>query len=87
MVEAILSSGGDSVLVPVAKLREMQAEIECLLAIAPYPAPVERKPLTADDLWRDADLMSLNAELDLPMCQLLRLARAIEQAHGIKAAA
>lgn len=49
--------------------------------------PVERKPLTAQEIWDDSGLMSLNAELDLPMCQLLRFARAVESLQNIKGAA
>lgn len=53
-------------------------------AAPPAPQPAGRA-LTADDLWNNHEIMSINgAEAGLSMDTLLKLVRAIERAHGIK---
>lgn len=48
-----------------------------------YAGHMSRQPLTADDLWRSKEVMSLNAELNLSISQLMQFAEAIEHVHGI----
>lgn len=44
------------------------------------PEPVAYVPLTADDLWRNHEVMTINGEsAGLSMDVLLKLARAIER--------
>ena len=43
----------------------------------------QRKPLTVDEVWKNDELMSLNAELGCSMDLLMEVVEAIEAAHGI----
>lgn len=45
--------------------------------------PPARKPLTDHALWANDDLMSVNAEVGFKMQDIIKIARAIERAHGI----
>ncbi len=49
-----------------------------------YAAPQQRKPLTDEEIWRSDAIMECNANIGAHMNELMRLIRAVEQAHGIK---
>jgi len=48
-------------------------------------APQVREPLTDHQLWANDDLMAINAEAGFKMQDIIKIARAVERAHGIGA--
>jgi hypothetical protein len=46
------------------------------------PPREELKPLTDEEVWNNTEIMSANADLGAPMHVLMRIVRAVEEAHG-----
>jgi hypothetical protein len=78
----------------VARLREWASEPACyevppqslLLEAADELERCERSPLTDEQLWRNDEIMSLNADLGWHMETIRMFVAAVERAHGIRRA-
>lgn len=49
-----------------------------------YLAPPARKPLSEEQVFADDGIMAANARIGLLFLEIMEIARAVEQAHGIK---